>query len=168
MFQETIRKRAQHSVFFRWLLNLLLFRMIPFNRPHRFTVHRISEWSVTTRLPYRRVNHNHIRGLHACALATITEFTSGLVLISHLEPGKFRIILKRLEMDYSYQGKMDAFGTFTISPEWLEDNVLTPLKSAPAVVVPCTVEIRDRDNNLLTTGVCHWQVKSWSQVRTRA
>ena len=168
MIQETIQRRAQTSSFFRWLLNMQLFRMIPFNRPHRFTVHRMSEWSVTTRLPYRKVNFNHIRGLHACALATITEFTSGLLLVRHLDQRKFRLILKRLEMDYHYQGKMDAFGTFTISPEWLEHHITGPLSSAEAVVVPCTVEIRDEKNNLLTTGICHWQVKAWSKVRTKA
>ncbi len=168
MLQETIQRRAQTSSFYRWLLNMQLFRMIPFNRPHRFTVHEMSEWSVTTRLPYRKVNFNHIRGLHACALATITEFTSGLLLVRHLDQRKFRLILKRLEMDYHYQGKMDAFGTFTISPEWLEQHITGPLASEAAVVVPCTVEIRDEKNNLLTTGVCHWQVKAWSKVRTKA
>lgn len=168
MLQKTILRRAQTSSFFRWLLNAQLFRMIPFNNPHGFAVHCLSDWSVTTILPYRRVNHNHIRGLHACALATVTEFTSGLVLINHLDPKKFRIILKRLEMDYHYQGKMDAFGTFTITPEWLNEQVFTPLASAESVVVPCAVEIHDRDHNLLTTGVCHWQVKSWSRVKTRA
>ena len=168
MLQETIQRRARTSTFFRWLLNQQLFRMIPFNRPHGFAIERISEWSVTTRMPYKRANFNHIRGLHACGLATITEFTSGLMLVSHLDQRKFRIILKRLEMDYHYQGKMDAFGTFTISPEWLEQQVTGPLTHSDAVVVPCTVEIHDRENNLLTTGVCHWQVKSWSKVRTKA
>ena len=168
MFPRSIVTKARTSAFYRWLLNLGLFRMIPFNKPHGFRVHALSEYGVTAVMPYRRRNMNHIRGLHACGLATLTEFTSGLALILQLDSSQYRIILKRLEMDYLYQGKMDAYASFEVTPEWLESNVKQPLSSSDAVVIPCKVEIKDVAGNHLTTGIVHWQVKPWSKVKTKA
>ncbi|MFZ9504435.1 MAG: DUF4442 domain-containing protein, partial [Cyclobacteriaceae bacterium] len=91
--------------------------MVPFNKPHGFRIYSFSDWSLTTIIPYRRSNFNHLKGLHACALATISELTSGLLLIMKLNPKQYRIILQRLEMDYHFQGKMDAFGRFEISEQ---------------------------------------------------
>lgn len=168
MLMRSIVTKARTSAFYRWILNLGLYRMIPFNKPHGFRVHALTDYGVTAVMPYRRRNMNHIRGLHACGLATLTEFTSGLALILQLDSAQYRIILKRLEMDYLYQGKMDAYATFDVTPEWLHQNVTLPLSNADAVVVPCVVRITDAQGNQLTTGVVHWQVKPWSKVRTKA
>src|SRR5687767_1107624 len=105
---NTIVLKARQSPFYRWLLNWSLDRMIPFNKPHGFRIVEIGDYSLKTRIPYKKKNFNHIRGLHACALATISEFTTGFLLISKLDGTKYRLIMQRLEMDYQYQGKMDA------------------------------------------------------------
>jgi hypothetical protein len=118
-------------------------------------------------LPYRKRNLNHIRGLHACAMATVSEFTTGFLLISLLDAKKFRLIMQRLEMDYHYQGKMDAVAQFSISQQWLESNVFTPLKTTPSVVVTCQVMIHDVEGNHLSTGNVYWQIKDWQQVKTK-
>lgn len=162
-----ILKKARTSSFYLWLLNRSLSRMIPFNKPHGFRVVEIEEFRLKTLMPYRRSNFNHIRGLHACGLATISEFTTGFLLLSSLDMKKYRIIMQRLEMDYHYQGKMDATAEFTISNEWLEKTVVTPLKTQDAVVVPCEVKIHDEKGNHLTTGVVHWQIKDWQKVKTK-
>ena len=164
---RNILKKAQHSGFYLWLLNRGMDRMIPFNKPHGFRIVSVSDHKLKTMIPYRRRNFNHIRGLHACALATLSEFTTGFLLISNLDPEKYRLIMQRLEMDYHYQGKMDAFGTFEVSEEWLKKNIYDPLKGNPSVVVICIVQIHDQQGNLLTTGKVHWQVKSWDKVRTK-
>lgn len=160
-------ERARHSRFYQWLLNRGLDRMIPFNGPHGFHIVEIDEHAIKTRIPYRRKNFNHIRGLHACALATISEFTTGFMLIRKLDPKKYRLIMQRMEMDYHYQGKMDAFAAFSATPEWLEQNIITPLQHQEAVVVPCEVKIHDAQGNHLTTGKIFWQIKDWSKVRTK-
>jgi len=159
--------KAKRSSFYRVLLNLALNRMIPFNKPHHFKILEIGADSLKVFLPYRKRNLNHIRGIHACAMATVTEFTSGLLLISMLDPKKYRIIMQRLEMDYHFQGKMDAFAFYTVTEEWLETNVYTPLKTLDAVVVTCEVKIYDSANNHLSTGKVFWQVKDWQKVRTK-
>ena len=162
-----ILEKAKHSAFYRRLLNWSLNRMVPFNKPHGFEVLEIDDYRIKTRLPYKRRNFNHIRGLHACALATLSEFTTGFLLISILDIKKYRLILQRLEVDYVYQGKMDATAEFVVSEEWLHEKVYDPLKDQEAVVVPCEVRIHDIKGNHLTTGKVFWQFKDWEKVKTK-
>ena len=159
--------KAQQSKFYLWLLNTGLDRMIPFNKPHGFRVTEITSNSIKTRLPFRKRNWNHIRGLHACALATLSEFTTGFLLVSRLNPEKYRIILKTLEMDYHYQGKTAAHASFELTDQWLSEAIYHPLETLDSVVVICEVKIYDESNHHLTTGKVHWQVKSWEKVRTK-
>jgi hypothetical protein len=159
--------KAYNSGFYRWVLNRALDRMIPFNKPHGFQVIGINSYSLKTLLPYRRKNLNHIRGLHACALATVSEFTTGFLLISKLDPKKFRLIMQRLEMDYHYQGKMDAIAEFSISEQWLEENIFEPLKTSESTVVNCQIKIHDERGNHLSTGNVYWQIKDWNKVKTK-
>lgn len=161
-------QKARTSSFYRWLLNRSLDQMIPFNKPHGFAVVELDDYRLRTKLPYKKRNFNHIRGLHACALATISEFTTGFLLVSKLDPKKFRLIMQRLEMNYHYQGKMDAFAEFSISSQWMDDNIFTPLKTQDAVVVPCEIKIHDAKGNHLTTGHVFWQIKDWNKVKTKA
>lgn len=141
--------------------------MIPFNKPHGFKVSKISESRIKTTLPYRKSNFNHIKGIHACAMATVSEFATGFLLLSRLDPQKYRIIMQTLQMDYHYQGKMDAYAEFEMTDEWLEANVYSPLENADRVVVICKVKIIDISGNHLSTGKVHWQVKPWDKVKTK-
>ncbi|MBS1486866.1 MAG: YiiD C-terminal domain-containing protein [Bacteroidetes bacterium] len=160
-------EKAKHSSFYRWVLNKALNRMIPFNAPHSFEVTAITDNSITTRLPYKTKNLNHVRGLHACALATLSEFTTGFLLISRLGMGSHRIILQKLQMDYHYQGKMDATAHFSMEEEWLMREIVEPLKTQDSVLVPCEVKIHDKQGNHLTTAIVYWQLKDWKKVKTK-
>jgi acyl-coenzyme A thioesterase PaaI-like protein len=162
-----IIEKAKHSAFYLRLLNWSLDRMIPFNKPHGFKILEIGDFHLRTKIPYRKKNFNHIRGLHACALATISEFTTGFLLVSKLDGKKFRLIMQRLEMDYHYQGKMDAMAEFSASEHWLEEKIYLPLKNQDAVVVVCEVKINDVKGNHLTTGQVYWQIKNWEKVKTK-
>jgi hypothetical protein len=163
-----ILEKAKHSAFWLWVLNRVHLRMVPFNLAHKFEIVAFSGDRLKAKIPYRRSNFNHIRGLHACALATLSEFTTGFLLLTRLDASKYRIIMQRLEMDYHYQGKMDAFAEFTISDDWYRGQIIDPLSTADAVVVPCVVSIHDAKGNHLTTGKVYWQVKNWSKVKTKA
>jgi acyl-coenzyme A thioesterase PaaI-like protein len=165
--QNRILQKAKTSPFYLALLNWSLNRLIPFNKPHGFRILEISDHHLRTIIPYRRKNFNHIRGLHACALATISEFTTGFLLVSKLDAKKYRLIMQRLEMDYHYQGKMDATATFTISEDWLQQQIYEPLQTQDAVVIICEVKIHDEQRNHLTTGKVYWQIKDWQKVKTR-
>jgi acyl-coenzyme A thioesterase PaaI-like protein len=162
-----IIEKAKHSAFHLKLLNWGLNRVVPFNKPHGFRILAIEDNRLKTLIPYKRKNFNHIRGLHACALATLSEFTTGFLLLAKLDATKYRLIMQRLEMDYHYQGKMDATGEFLASEEWLKEMIYDPLKNQDSVVVVCTVKITDIKNNHLTTGKVFWQIKNWDKVRTK-
>ncbi|MCB0487561.1 MAG: DUF4442 domain-containing protein [Cyclobacteriaceae bacterium] len=168
MFEPAkILEKAKKSSFYLWLLNFSLDRMIPFNKPHGFEVVEIRDFALTTKIPFKRGNWNHIRGLHACALATLSEFTTGFLLVTKLDSKKYRLIMQKLEMNYHYQGKMDAYAKFEISDSWLQDQVYSRLTDSEAVVVVCEVKIFDEKNNHLTTGYVHWQIKDWNKVKTK-
>jgi acyl-coenzyme A thioesterase PaaI-like protein len=163
----TLFKKAKTSPFYRWILNKSLSQMIPFNKPHGFEVLEIEDYRLKTLIPYRKSNFNHIKGLHACGLATISEFTTGFLLLNALDPKKYRIIMQRLEMNYHYQGKMDATAEFSITKEWLQEKIVAPLQTQDSVVVPCEIKIHDSNGNHLTTGLVFWQFKDWSKVKTK-
>ncbi|MEX2235519.1 MAG: DUF4442 domain-containing protein [Cyclobacteriaceae bacterium] len=162
-----IIEKAKHSSIYLKLLNWSLNRMVPFNKPHGFRVTEVGDFHLKTLIPYKKKNLNHIRGLHACALATISEFTTGFLLVSKLDGKKFRLIMQRLEMEYHYQGKMNAMAEFSTSEKWFAENIYEPLKVNDAIVVPCEIRIHDVEGNHLTTGKVFWQIKNWSKVKTK-
>lgn len=163
----SISSKAEQSSFYRWLLSFGLNRMVPFNKPHGFSIEAISTNSLTIKLPYKKRNLNHVKGLHACAMATLAEVCSGFLLLSRINPKKYRIILSRLEMDYHYQGKTAATATFILTDETLATKVIEPLKLDEKISFPCTVEIHDAQQNHLATGVAHWQIKNWNSVKLK-
>lgn len=160
-------EKAKNSSFYLKLLNLGLSRMIPFNRPHGFKILSLSNSRIETLLPYKKKNLNHVKGLHACALATLCEFTTGVMMLSRAGFKKYRIILKSLEVEYLYQGKMDATAHFEVTDEWLREFVFHPLEHNESVLVECPVDIRDKQNNHLATAKVIWQLKEWSKVRLK-
>lgn len=164
---DVVIEKAKTSRLYLKILNWGLNRMIPFNKPHKFRIVEIGNYRLKTLIPYVKNNFNHIRGLHACSLATISEFTTGFLLLSKLDSQKYRLIMQRLEMDYHYQGKMDATAEFEISEAWLEQQIYKPLKSQDAVIIVCEVKIHDIKKNLLTTGKVYWQIKDWAKVKTK-
>lgn len=164
--QKLIRQ-AQSSPFRLWLLNRALAFAIPFNRPHKLKVLKITDTDIEILIPYRRSNLNHIKGLHACGLATLCEYTAGLLLSYRLDTSKYRMIMRSLNMQYQYQGKMDAVAKFSISEEWLREKITGPLMSSDHVFVACEVSVYDVQGNLLCTGVSDWQVKNWEKVRVK-
>ncbi len=160
-------QKAEKSSLYRRILSWSLNRMVPFNKPHRFKIKAVSQEQLQVILPYRKRNLNHLKGLHACALATLAEVSSGFLLVIRLNPKKYRLILQKLEVEYHYQGKMDAVSEFTIDELWLEKKVITPLQNQDSIVLPCEVKIHDTEGNHLATGTAHWQIKNWQKVKTR-
>jgi acyl-coenzyme A thioesterase PaaI-like protein len=160
-------RRARTSPLWLALLNRLLWRVIPFNRPHRIRIEALADGEVRTVAPYRRSSFNHLRGTHACAIATVAEFSSGLLLLSLLDPSRYRLIMARLEVDYRYQAKTDIVAATRLSPAELEAQVLVPLQSQEVLLFTLPTEVHDRAGNLVARAVITWQVKAWSQVKTQ-
>lgn len=164
---DTLIAKGQKSSFSRWWMNMVLRRVIPFNRPHGLEVLSITDSEAHVKLPYRRNNLNHLRGLHACGMATACEYCSGLLLLNKLGSTKYRLIMKSLNMEYLYQGKTDAVASFSISDERVEKEIDTPLKTEDAVLIACEIKLIDKNGNHLCTGTANWQLKPWNKVRTK-
>ncbi|WP_226390371.1 DUF4442 domain-containing protein [Penaeicola halotolerans] len=161
-----IIQKAKQSNFHLWLLNKVLAYKIPFNKPHGFKITAISDQSLRIDLPYKRGNFNHIRGIHACALATLCEFVTGFKLIDVLGASDYRIILQKLELEYLYQAKKDVYAKFELHKDWLEETILIPLKSQEAVFVTCEITVYDTDDRAVVVAKVTWQIKSWQKVKT--
>ena len=136
-------EKAKRSRFWLWCLNGVLCRTIPFNRPHRLEVLKITDDSIEVKIPYRKSNLNHLKGLHACVLAAASEYAMGFLLISRLNPARYRLIIQSLEVSYHFQGKRDSIAKFFLPKDWFEQQVVTPLKVKEAVIVPTEAKVFD-------------------------
>lgn len=164
---QALIQKARHSGFYLWVLNMILLRTVPFNRPHRIKVTAIGENELVMRARNIRSNRNHIAGIHACLLATLCEYVSGLSLLLHFSPKEYRIILKNIHMTYHYQAKTDVEVKFKIDKQQIETQILKPLETEEAVFREFPVEVYDRDNNHICTGLINWQIKAWKNVKMK-
>ena len=164
---RTIIEKAKTSSFYLWILNTVLWKKIPFNNPHKIKISGIDNNSITVTLPFIKKNQNHIHGIHACALATLSEYISGLMLMSCLSEKEHRIILKNISMTYHYQAKMEVHSKFLLTPEFIQSEVIEPLKNMDSVFKELTVETYDKNQNHICTGLINWQIKKWSTDKTK-
>jgi acyl-coenzyme A thioesterase PaaI-like protein len=159
--------KAKDSSFHLWLLNTILLRTVPFNKPHGLKVVRIGDDDLTIEARNTRPNQNHIKGIHACLLATLCEYVSGLSLLLKLDPKAYRIILKSIHMTYHYQAKKNVRVTFSLPADFFTKEILDPLQHAEAIFKEFTIDIYDEDQNHICTGLINWQIKSWKNVKTK-
>lgn len=114
---------------------------------------------------YSRHNLNHLKGIHACALATLCEFTSGLSLIRFLSAEKFRLILKSLQVEYHYQAKMDVVAYCELSRD-AENEIRGLLEKDDQILRRIEVRVYDTSGNHICTAKMDWQLKRWEKVRS--
>ena len=167
MTLNSILDKAKNSSFYLYLLNIVLRRIIPYNAPHRFKVEKVNEESLEVSIPFIKKNKNHINGIHACALATLCEYISGLSLARALPPENYRLILQTIHVDYLYQGKTKLFARFGIDEQKLNE-IKSALKENDAVVKEYSVSVYDTAENHICTGKITWQIKEWSKVNVKA
>ncbi len=163
----SLARKAKTSSFYLWLLNLVLLRAIPFNKPHRLKISAISDTEISVTAFNKRYNQNHIKGIHACLLATLCEYVSGLSLTMHLPANEYRIILKTIQMTYHYQAKLDVSVKFKLDREEIEKAILVPLKTEDAVFREFTVDAYDTASNHICTGLINWQIKAWKNAKLK-
>lgn len=161
----TIANKAKHSSFYLWLLNRVLWRVIPFNRIHKVTIEALSDTQVSILLPYRTSNQNHLKGMHACALATLCEYACGIGLMTRLNPKQYRIILKNIRLSYHAQASSDVRAIFEIDPARLEQEIILPLQQTGETVQTYNVNAFDVHGKQICTGEITWQLKSWNKVK---
>jgi acyl-coenzyme A thioesterase PaaI-like protein len=149
------------------ILDKVLCIGIPFNAPHGFKIKNISEEEVVISLPYKKLNHNHLRGIHACAIATVGEFCAGLSLLKIFGISKYRLILSELNVKYLYQGRVELEGY--CSPLQIDvENAHKALDAEGKYLQSLKTIIRDLDGNHIAEVSTVWQLKIWDQVKTKS
>ncbi|MFT4679913.1 MAG: acyl-coenzyme A thioesterase PaaI-like protein [Flavobacteriales bacterium] len=158
---------AQSSAWGLRKLNFVLHRGIPFNAPHKISIVQVSDKEVRVAVPYIKKNLNHLKGIHACCLATVAEYTTGLVMLNALDPQKYRLIMQSIEVSYFYQAKGPVEAKFSISDSDMRDKIIAPLEKEGVVMYRCEILIHDLEGNHICTGKINWQIKQWSKVKTK-
>ncbi len=161
-----LMQQAQHSKFKLWLLNRGALRMIPFNNQHGFIINKITPESIETKAPYQKRNFNHLRGIHACGLATIGELSAGMLLLMVFNPSKYRVIMSHLEVDYHYQAKMPVRSIAEMKADE-QQQLLQQLDSGEVILKEMHSNLYDDDKNHIATVKTTWQLKPWSKVKTK-
>lgn len=156
--------RAYTSAFWLKVFNFIMNFKIPFNAPHRFKIQKISEEEIQVRLPYIRKNLNHLNGIHACALATASEYACGLLIISRLNPDRYRLIMRSLHMDYVKQGKEDVYIHFKMNADELQE-IKSDLEKNHTFIKHFKVEARTLKGDLISIATLEWQLKDWRKVK---
>ncbi len=159
-------QKAQTSKKYLWLLNRIMNHSVRFNKPHGFQVIKITDEYIQTFAPYHKKNFNHVRGIHACALATVGELAAGLMLMHHFSPKSYRVIMSQIHIDYHYQAKKNVVATATLSSEE-KSNIMAVLSEQNKTIHTLISEIKDEDQALIATVKSTWQIKSWSEVKTK-
>lgn len=158
-------EKARYSKFNLWILNTLLLRVVPFNKPHNIRVLEIGDDFITVKAKHKRNNLNHVGGMHACLLATLCEYASGLGLLRNLNPNEYRLLMRSLSMTYHQQAKEEVFATFSINQEMMDKHILDPLSQQESIFREFIVEAYTRDKTSICTAKINWQIKSWKAVR---
>lgn len=138
---------------------------IPFNAPHGFKIQSIDEHEIVIKLPNRKLNHNHLGGIHACAIATLGEFCGGLGLLKSFGISKYRLIMSELRAEYKYQGRKALTGRSQIQfdKEKIQNDIDTTGKSTQTV----STTIYDSDSQVVAIVTTTWQIKKWNLVKTK-
>ena len=139
---------------------------IPFNAPHGFKIKTLNRDAVIISLPNRKLNHNHIGGIHACAMATVGEYCAGMSLLQSFGISKYRLIMSELSVKYTYQGRVDLEGF--CSPNQIDvEKVRLGLETEGKYSQPLKTIIRDLNGKEIAEVMTVWQLKNWEQVKTK-
>jgi acyl-coenzyme A thioesterase PaaI-like protein len=153
---------------FAWL-NLVFRRVLPFNAPHGIKIVGLDENQVRVTLPSRRANQNHLKGMHACAMATACEFCSGMAVLIRFDMADYRLIMNRLEVNYVRRPAPGNCTAVSDIPIDLEVSVNTEIEQSKDGASRFTLPSRllDAEGEVVAEAQVHWHVKPWSRVRHR-
>lgn len=132
--------------------------VIPFNRPHRLRVTKVSEDECVVVLPRRRRNLNHLGTMHACALATAAEYASGLTVLSVLGIGGARLIMSNLNMTYVRRAESECQAHALMSEEARGELHEALGKEGKASFV-LESRVLDAEGEVVATAEITWHVK---------
>ena len=142
-------------------LDVMLMFGIPFNRWLGLRVEELGPTKVVVASPERHLRKNHLGGAHACALALLGEFPSGLLIAQNFSFDEYRLIMKELHMEYHKQGRGVLRGTVHPPTPW------PTVRGEAEVWIDLVTQITNEANEPVATCLSKWQVKPWHLVRSK-
>ena len=133
----------------RRIFELLLHLAVPYSATVRPRVIRLEPGRATLEIRERRRLRNHLRSIHAIALANVGELSSGLAMTLAL-PANIQGIPVRIEVEYlkKARGRVRAEGRAN-PPATVESDVETL----------AVAELFDRDDDLVARVVATWRLR---------
>jgi len=106
-------QQYSHWPFGKFLFNCFVRWYVPYSGTIYPYIQELKEGSATVSMREKRIIRNHLRSIHAMALANLAELTSGLALLSTLAPD-MRAILIGFDIQYlkKARGKLVAHSEF--------------------------------------------------------
>jgi acyl-coenzyme A thioesterase PaaI-like protein len=137
----------------RWLFSRLIGRMAPYTGTIGARVIALRPGRAEVQLRDRRRVRNHLRSIHAIALANLGELASGLAMTAALPPG-VRGIPVHLAVEYrrKARGTLTAIGA--VAPESVTD----------AAIADAVAEIRNREHDVVAVVTVRWQLQRATPV----
>lgn len=146
--KDGLRRRA---------LDLLLNIGIPFNRWLGLKIKEISRDRVVIESPPTVLRRNHVGTAHACAQALIGEYAAGLVVAQRYPIETYRMVIGRLEIDYSKAGRGTLFGVAEAPQPF-------PQLENEEGWIPMQTVISNEKGEEVAICRTRWQVKSWARI----
>jgi acyl-coenzyme A thioesterase PaaI-like protein len=130
----------------RWLFSRLLGLVIPYSGTVRPRIERLAPGDARLVIRDRRGVRNHLRSVHAVALANAGELVSGLAMTAAL-PSSVRGIVTRLDTEYYKKARGTLVATSSARPP---ASVLEPVTHA------VHGDIHDGEGDLVARTTVHW------------
>ena len=135
-----------HSALGRKLFNFILGRVVPYSGNIKAEVMTMGNGEVTIAMQDRRAVRNHLKSIHAIALANLGELSSGLAMFSKISDAT-RAIVVDLEIKYTKKARGRLIATGKANPP---DVIDSPIKSI------VEAEIKDSAGDVVATIKVHW------------
>lgn len=156
-------------------LNKLFNILLPFNRPHHVQLVEIEPKNrVCALLPFKRYNYNHLKTMHACAIVLAGEFVAGVLLLGYIQTKQYRLIMKKLEVDYLQKATTDIYAICQANElnqknlqqiHNLEEFLQTNDES---VHIQLETTLMDSSRkNVFAVVKTTWHIKSWEKIRNK-
>ena len=135
-----------HTAAGRKLFNFMLAQTVPYSGNIKAEILTLGDGKVTIAMNDRRRVRNHLKSIHAIALANLGELASGMAMFSLLS-NETRAIVVDLEIKYVKKARGRLIATGTANPPSLIEEPITSIVDA---------EIKDEAGDIVATIKVHW------------